>query len=90
MSGDLLYINKSVMQAYPSSILQFRVTQKTIDSFEIEVVPGTGQVEKGEQLFEQLLKKQLGKNIQICFRRVPSIERDPSGKLRYFISEINK
>ena len=90
MSGDLLYINKSVMQAYPSSILQFRVTQKTIASFEIEVVPGTGKVEKGEQLFEQLLKKQLGKNIQIHFKRVSSIEREPSGKLRYFISEINK
>lgn len=90
MSGDLLYINKSVMQTYPSSILQFRVTQKTIDSFEIEVVPGTGQVEKGEQLFEQLLKKQLRKNIKIHFKRVSSIEREPSGKLRYFISEINK
>ncbi len=90
MSGDLLYINKSVMKAYPSSILQFRVTQKTIDSFEIEVVLGTGMVEKAEQLFEQLMKKQWGKNIQINFRRVPSIEREPSGKLRYFISEINK
>jgi len=90
MSGDLLYINKSVMKSYPTSILQFRVTQKTIDSFEIEVVLGTGKVEKAEQLFEQLMKKQLGKNIQIHFRRVPSIEREPSGKLRYFISEINK
>jgi len=90
MSGDLLYINKSVMKAYPSSILQFRVTQKTIDSFEIEVVLGTGKVEKAEQLFEQLMKKQLGKNIKIHFKRVSSIEREPSGKLRYFISEINK
>lgn len=90
MSGDLLYINKSVMQTYPSGILQFRVTQKALDSFEIEVVPGTGQVEKAEQLFEQLLKKQLGKKVQIHFKRVPSIEREPSGKLRYFISEINK
>ncbi len=90
MSGDLLYINKSVMKAYPSSILQFRVTQKTIDSFEIEVVLGTGEAEKAEQLFAQLMKKQLGKNIQIHFRRIPSIEREPSGKLRYFISEINK
>jgi len=90
MSGDFLYINKSVMKAYPSSILQFRVTQKTIDSFEIEVVPGTGQVEKAEQLFAQLMKKQLGKNIQINFRKVPSIEREPSGKLRYFISEVKK
>lgn len=90
MSGELLYINSSVMKTYPSSILQFRVTQKAIDLFEIEVVPGTGQVEKAEQLFKQMMEKQLGGNIQVHFKRVTSIEREPSGKLRYFISEINK
>lgn len=90
MSGDLLYINSSVMKTYPSSILQFRVTQKAIDLFEIEVVPGNGQVEKAEQIFKQLMEKQLGGNIQVHFKRVTSIEREPSGKLRHFIPEINK
>ena len=84
------YTNLAAMKAYPSSILQFRVTQKAIDLFEIEVVPGTGQVEKAEQLFKELMQKQLGRNIKIHFKRVSSIEREPSGKLRYFISEINK
>ena len=84
------YINLAVMKTYPHSILQFRVTQKTEDLFEIEVVPGSGPMDRAEQLFEQLMKKQLGKNIKIHFRRVPSIGREPSGKLRYFISEINK
>lgn len=84
------YINLAVMKAHPHSILKFRVTQKTENLFEIEVVPGRGPMEKAEQLFAQLLKKQLGKNIQIHFRRVPSIEREPSGKLRYFISEVKK
>jgi len=82
------YINLAVMKAYPSSILQFRVTQKAIDLFESEVVPGTGQVEKAEQLFKELMKKQLGENIQIHFKRIASIEREPTGKLRYFISEV--
>ncbi|UCC40944.1 MAG: hypothetical protein JSV96_05785, partial [Candidatus Aminicenantes bacterium] len=84
------YINLAVMKNYPHSILHFRVTQKTEDLFEIEVVPGSGPMERAEHLFEHLMKKQLGKNIQIHFRRVPSIGRVPSGKLRYFISEINK
>jgi len=84
------YINLAAMKAYPSSILQFRVTQKAIDLFEVEVVPGTGQAEKAEQLFKELMQKQLGKNIKIHFKMVPSIEREPSGKLRYFISEIDK
>ncbi len=84
------YINLAVMKAYPSSILQFRVTQKAVDLFDIDVVPGTEQVEKAEQLFKELMQKQLGRNIKIHFKRVSSIEREPSGKLRYFISEINK
>ena len=84
------YINLAVMKTYPHSILQFRVTQKTEDLFEIEVVPGSGPVDRAEQLFAQLMKKQLGKNIQIHFIRVPSIKREPSGKLRYFISDVKK
>ena len=90
MSGDLLYINKAVMKAYPSSISQFRVIQKHADVFEIEVVAGVGSVDRAEERFKELMRKQLGDNIQIHFKRVPTIEADPSGKLRYFISEIDK
>jgi hypothetical protein len=90
MSGDFLYINKVVMESYPSSILQYRVTQKALDLFEIETVPGTGQVDDAIKLFDNLMRKQLGNNIQIHHKRVNNIERESSGKLRYFISEINK
>ena len=89
MSGDFLYINKVVMESYPYSILQYRVTQKTLDFFEIEIVPGAGQVDKAEQLFARLMKKQLGNNIHIHHKIVTNIEREPSGKVRYFISEMN-
>ncbi len=84
------YINLAVMKTYPSSILQFRVTQKAIDLFEIEVVLGAESVDRAGELFKKLMKKQLGANIKIHFKRVPDIERDPSGKLRYFVSEIKK
>jgi len=90
MSGDFLYINKAIMNAYPFSILQFRVVQKAIAVFQIEVVPGEGSVDEAEQLFKTLMKQQLGDNIEIHFKRVPTIERDSSGKLRYFISAIDK
>lgn len=84
------YINLAVIEAFPSSILQFRVTQKALDQFEIEEIAGTGQVGKAEKLFKELMQKQLGESINIHFKRLKSIEREPSGKLRYFISEINK
>jgi phenylacetate-CoA ligase len=90
MSGDFLYINKVVMESYPSSILQYRVIQKAVDFFEIEIVPGAGEVDKAQNLFDRLMKKQLGNKIQIHHKRVSNIEREPSGKLRYFISDLNK
>jgi phenylacetate-CoA ligase len=89
-SEILVYITKAVMKEYPSSILQFRAVQKNLDLLEIEVVAGYGQLDRAEELFKRLMQKQLGGNIKIHFKRVSSIEREPSGKLRYFISEINK
>ena len=82
------YINLAVIKAYPSSILQFRVTQKELDSFKVEVVVGPDKPERGENLFGQLMREQLGKDISVHFKRVRHIDREPSGKLRYFISEI--
>jgi hypothetical protein len=36
------------------------------------------------------MKEQLGEKIKIQLKRVPFIEREPSGKLKYFISDVNK
>ena len=83
------YINLAVMRSFPSSIHQFRVIQKTNDFFDIEIVPGNGSVDKAEVLFKNLIEKQLGISLNININRVYKIKREPSGKLRYFISEIN-
>jgi phenylacetate-CoA ligase len=84
------YINLSVMKAFPSSIHQFKVIQKTHDFFDIEIVPGNGSVDKAEVFFKNLIQKQIGGRLNININRVQQIRREPSGKLRYFISEINK
>lgn len=83
------YINLAVLNEFPASILQFRVIQKDYDLFEIEIIPGTIAVEKAEKLFEILIREQLGNNIHIKFIRTPEIKREVSGKLKYFISEVN-
>jgi phenylacetate-CoA ligase len=83
------YINLAVIKSYPSSILQFRVAQKSLNCFEIEIIAGPGQWEQGKKLFEQLMKRQLGQNISVRFDKVTAIKREPSGKLRYFISDID-
>jgi len=84
------YINLAVMKIFPSSIHQFRVIQKTLDFFDIEIVPGNGSVDKAEVFFKNLIEKQIGGRLNININRVSQIRREPSGKLRYFISEINK
>lgn len=83
------YINLAVMGAFPHSILQFRVVQKTLEHFEVEIIIGCDRSGRGEELFGRLMREQLGKNIQISLRKVTEIAREPSGKLRYFVSEIN-
>jgi phenylacetate-CoA ligase len=82
------YINLAVIKTYPSSILQFRVIQKKLDHFEIEVVMGSDKSGNGEELFGRLMKNDFGEDIHIHFKRIPHIARESSGKLRYFISEV--
>jgi hypothetical protein len=87
-SEIFVYITKAVLKKFPSSILHFKVIQKTLDLIEIQIVPGIKEIEKPLDLFRQLLEKQLGSKIFVKFQKLPSIKRDPSGKLRYFISEL--
>jgi phenylacetate-CoA ligase len=82
------YINLAVMKRHPLSIHQFRVNQKTPNRFDIEIVAGPGQCEPGCRMFEHLMKKQMGSDIEVCFKKVDAIQRESSGKLRYFRSDV--
>jgi len=84
------YINLSIIKSFPDSIKQFRAIQNDFDSFEIEIKPGSDNSKRAEALFERLMKAELGCDIQVRFRIVKEIEREPSGKLRYFISKVKK
>jgi hypothetical protein len=35
------------------------------------------------------MKEELGEEVEVDFNKVSEIMREPSGKLRYFVSEIN-
>jgi phenylacetate-CoA ligase len=89
-SEIFVYITKAVLKQFPSSILHFKAVQKAFDFLEIQIVPGIKELDKALDLFKELLKKQLKQQIQIDFKKMSSIEREPSGKLRYFVSEINR
>jgi phenylacetate-CoA ligase len=80
------YINMAVIKAYPSSVLQFRVIQNDFDTFNVEMILGSDRSGRGEKLFCDLAMKQLGPGVNINTKEVETIDREPSGKLRYFIS----
>jgi phenylacetate-CoA ligase len=88
-SEILVYIVRAVTKKFPSSILHFRAVQKRFDLIDIEIVVGSGNINEAKKLYRKLMEQQLGSAINIRFRRVSFISRDPSGKLRYFISELN-
>jgi phenylacetate-CoA ligase len=88
-SEIFVYITKAVLKQFPCSILHFKVIQKAFDLLEIQIVPGANELDKALDLFRQMLRKQLGQKIQIKFKKLSGIEREPSGKLRYFISEVH-
>lgn len=83
------YINLAVMKAFPDAIRQFRVVQKTLSHFEVEIISGYDQSGRALELFGRLTREQVGGDIQIVFKKVNKIRREPTGKLRYFISEVN-
>jgi hypothetical protein len=88
-SEIFVYITKAVLEKFPSAILQFKVIQKTIDLLEIQIVPGINESDKALHLFKKLLENQLKYAIRIKFKKLSVIERESSGKLRYFVSEVN-
>jgi phenylacetate-CoA ligase len=89
-SEIFVYITKAVLQKFPSAILHFKVVQKITYSIEIRIVPGVKQIDSALDLYSRLLKKQLGNDIDFSFIIGNNIERDRTGKLRYFVSEIEE
>ncbi|MFC1570495.1 phenylacetate--CoA ligase family protein [Candidatus Omnitrophota bacterium] len=69
-------------------IKQFRVTQKSIKDFEVEIVRGEVFSENYLEIFRKEMIKVLGPEIKVTFTFVPQIKREPSGKLKYFVSEL--
>jgi phenylacetate-CoA ligase len=71
-------------------ISQFRAVQTALDRIEISIIPNDDySPELGEQYIREL-QKQLGEAFRITFAIVETIERERSGKLRYFRNEINR
>lgn len=76
--------------AYEKVIMSFKAVQRERTRLEIDIVTGSEYNDKILDEYEHNLRKKLGDEIEIVFNKVKEIEREKSGKLRYFRSEITE
>ena len=69
-------------------VREFRVVQLRPDAYVMEVVPETELTSETEQSIVKWCHERLGTDIDIEVKSVAALPRDTSGKLRYFVSEI--
>lgn len=84
------YINFALMKDPKNGIRQFRVTQKKIDTFLIEIISDGNFGEQSRLNFVKLFKEQLGeKDLELIFEVKEKLKPLPSGKLLSFTSELD-
>lgn len=77
------YFFKNLPENYQGSIAQYKITQVGL-TFTIDLVPGKSNYEEVFKLLKINMKKNIGENILISINIVDAIEREQSGKLRFF------
>jgi len=66
-------------------IMEYKITQKTSSFFEIELVCERAKTDQVKLFINEMLRNKLGENIEITYKIVDKVERDPSGKFRCFV-----
>lgn len=90
-SEIFLYLTRALVEKKCQPFNNFRIIQKELDKFEILFERGAKYSEEGiitfKTIFINILKE---KSLNIIFTKVEKIPKDRSGKIRYFVSEIDK
>ncbi len=82
------YINLALISKNIKGIRQFKVYQKSIDMFYVEVIKDTEFSNRAVEFFIQKMSEFITEDIKINIKFVSQISREKTGKLRYFVSEI--
>ena len=94
LSGQMFhYINRGLQDQHIRGIQAFRVIQRTLDNFVVEYVPEAGNghtpdIGPATRFFQDSMRGFIGNDITVDLKPVAEIKPEPSGKLRYFISEL--
>ena len=67
---------------------RFRIRQKSLDSFHVQVVRGRGFSGDGEQRIRDGWSQLLRSPITVTFEYLPELPLDRSGKFRHVVSDV--
>ncbi|MBU4445200.1 hypothetical protein KJ656_08980 [bacterium] len=85
------YLNLALLDKKQQPFKQFQIIQKSESHFEIKFIKGINFTEDSLNLFKKLLLDVVKDNsINLKYSEVEKIPKDQSGKIRYFVSEIDK
>jgi phenylacetate-CoA ligase len=90
VSGKLIHAAYLCYTLKEDSVHEFKMYQKSIDSLLVQIVRSPLFDTDSELELLQNLKTALGDGMSINFEYLDRIPRERSGKLRYFVSELNK
>ncbi len=75
---------------YDGAIEQFRFVQKEKDAFELDLVKGPKYMKGMSTLIKSCFHKEIGDAVNFDINFVNSIEREPSGKRRFFVKQLKR
>jgi len=87
--GTLVY-DAILAYTLKDHVIQFKAFQERIDLLVINIIPKDNFNNYVQRKLYRELKKYLGSQMNIEFKKVGEITRESSGKLRYFVSKIIK
>lgn len=80
-------IRDALSGSYDRVIEQYRFVQKGDDQFELDLVRGPKYIEAVSSSIESCFHKEIGDDISLKINFVSSIERESSGKKRFFVKK---
>ena len=83
----LYYIMKGLEERH-GGVIQFKVFQRELDRLEFYIVPDNTFGAEAKKYLNDRCKQTFGENMRVEFELVDSIPREPSGKIRDFVSTI--
>jgi phenylacetate-CoA ligase len=81
---SLIYVLRKI-----AGVEQFRITQKTVDEFQLELVAGNEFQMESESLIRTQFSQRLRAPVKVRIRYSSTIPASKNGKFRYVISEVD-